>query len=207
MTAATSTSMDGGSVGPVRRVIVAGAGRLHCTEGQLQTFVIGLLLALVTGAIGLPPVFEDHPLGDLLAAPPAAAQPDAAGEAGADAPAVVTPPASSPPQPARPAGGGSGSGPATSDPAGPGGSPDPEQPTPTDPALGVPGVDGACTVTARSIENPHRIGGAQPASCGSTNPVAQRPAPPPAAGATTTPGQRCSSPTGSASPTPSPTST
>ena len=158
------------------------------------------------------PCFEDRPLADLLrrAAPPLPSQRRPADAAATGPAAVAAAPPSAPRRQRQPAGRRLG-GPDPQHPT-PAGSrrPPPSPTTPVPPALrsACPGADGACSVTVRSIENPQRIdGGRRRPSCGSTSPRGRPTAPSPAAAATTTPGRRCSSPTDSASPTPSATST
>ena len=46
---------------PGRSVLRAIGARLGCTDGQVQTLAIGLSLAVLVGALGLPPVLREHP--------------------------------------------------------------------------------------------------------------------------------------------------
>lgn len=160
------------TAGPLQRTLASLAGRLGCTEGQVQTIAIGVVLAVVTAAVGLPPVFEDRPLAELAAPAPALADAPAAPGAGAP-PATVDagvggPAPTSPGQPsARPAAGTGGSPASTPGPAGAGRGPS-EEPT-TGPAPEQPddrvaraGQAGSCEVEERSIENPRRVDGAAP---------------------------------------------
>lgn len=79
------------------------AQRLGCTEGQVYTSGLGLLLAVLLMAIGLPPVLEGHPATAPAAAteelaatepPPVASSPPAT-----PSPVLITPPTGGAPSP------------------------------------------------------------------------------------------------------------
>ena len=148
-------------VGPIRRVLLAVAARLGCTEGQVQTIAIGLVVALLAAGIGIPPVLDDH------------------GQAAAEA--ATAPPVDNPTNELTPpdvpvADGGlavSGASSATgASPAGRSSSGSPsggqadappsrgraQSPTTVDAA----GADGECGVGVRSIDNPRHPAGAAP---------------------------------------------
>jgi len=165
------TAVTGGATGPVQRALGAVAGRLGCTEGQVQTIAIGLVVAVLTAVVGLPPVFEDRPFDELAAPAPAVA-----GGPGAQAPAGQTPPtvdaAVGGPVPegssgvaVTPPGGGGVPAPSAGDsfePTRGGGDPPTAGPAPEQPAdpATAAGQAGPCEVQARSIENPRRVGDA-----------------------------------------------
>ena len=157
-------------IGPLRRVLIGAARRVGCTEGQIQTVVVGLAVALVGAGIGIPPVLDDDPVA--AAATPTAAATATTTNAGS-APAPAPTPVSGGGTPSR---GGGGGGTTTAGRPGPDHAPEPAtplppgSPRPTPPStpegeateVGVPGVNGACSVEERSIDNPRQAEGAAP---------------------------------------------
>ena len=141
---APTLTVDAG--GPVQRAIASLARRMGCTEGQAQTIALGLVIALVAGILGLPPVFDEHPFEAASATPTAP-------EATPDPAAPDTPPSSEPTGDlVLPPAVGVSELPPTEPVA-------PVSPAPVGPAVpgepaDVPGADGNCDMTTRSIDNP-----------------------------------------------------
>jgi hypothetical protein len=159
------TAATDGDLGPVRRVLLAIAGRFGCTEGQVQTIGIGLTVALLAGVIGIPPVLDDrgraaaeaafaapveNPKRELTPLPPPAGD-------GALAVSGATPQTGEPGPRTRRTSAASGAGGQASG-AEASGRPGSSFP------LGEAGANGACAVGVRSIDNPrHPAGTAPPA--------------------------------------------
>jgi hypothetical protein len=147
-------------VGPVRLVLVAAARRLGCTEGQVQTIAIGLVVALLAGGIGIPPVLDDH---GQAAADAALAAPVANPESELTPPTTLVNDAALAVSGATPAaradrvqgpGGSTGSSPGDAPPA------RGRAASPT--SVADAGKDGTCSVGVRSIDNPRHGEGAAP---------------------------------------------
>lgn len=147
--------------GPVRRALLAVAARLGCTEGQVQTIAIGLVVALLAAVIGIPPVLEDRG--------------EAAAEAAVAAP-VRNPTNELTPLPVPPGDGALAVSGATAQTGGSQatrtssgsptsaqtGAPQPSGRPGSPTAVADAGADGECGVGVRSIDNPRHPAGAAP---------------------------------------------